>query len=179
MTNPQAARRYARALFELADEQQIVEKVRDDLVALADLLARPLEQTALSRLHALSAEDRKTLFQALFEGRLEPLTLRFLVFLVDKGRNNLAREIIDAFLNLYNERKGILAVRVVAAHPLETAQVESITRRLKSRWQKEVQATVQVDPELLGGFQIRVGDQVHDYTLQHQLDLARRRLATA
>ena len=180
MANVQVAKRYARAVFELAREQGRLDAVYADLVEIAKLLAQRHEQIAsLIEPYGMTPENRKKLWRAGLAGKAEPLVLRFIEFLIDKGRNPFLPDIIKAFVRLYNTEKGILAVDIRAAHVLEQRQTDAITQRLAQRFNKKIQASVTVDPSLIGGFQVRVGDVVYDYSINHQLDTLHRRLITA
>jgi F-type H+-transporting ATPase subunit delta len=127
----------------------------------------------------MTPENRKKLWRAVLGGKAEPLVLRFIEFIIDKGRNPTLAEIIEAFTRLYNEEKNILAVEIRAARELEQSQVDAITQRLTQRFSKTIKPTIKIDPSLIGGFQVRVGDVVYDYSINHQLDTLHRRLITA
>ena len=180
MANVQAAKRYARALFELAREQGRLDAVHADLMAIADVIGGRREQImALIEPYGMTPENRKKLWRAVLGDKSEPLVLRFIEFIIDKGRNPALADMIEAFTRLYNEAKNILAVEIRAAHELEPRQVDAITQRLTQRFGKKIDATVKVDHSLIGGFQVRVGDVVYDYSINHQLDTLHRILITA
>jgi len=180
MANAQVAKRYARALFELAREQGRLDAVYADLLNIAALFAERREQIqSLIEPYGMTPDNRKKLWRAALNGKAEPIVLRFIEFIIDKGRNPLLVDIIEAFTRLYNEEKNILAVEIRAAHVLEQRQVEAITQRLAQRFGKKIQEKVKVDPSLIGGFQVRVGDVVYDYSINHQLDTLHRILVTA
>lgn len=180
MANAQVAKRYARALFELAREQGRLDAVYADLMGIATLFSERREQIAtLIEPYGMTPENRKKLWRAALSGKADPLVLRFIEFIIDKGRNTVLPEIIEAFTRLYNEEKNILAVEIRAAHPLEQRQVDAITQRLAQRFIKTIKPTIKVDPSLIGGFQVRVGDVVYDYSINHQLDTLHRILITA
>ncbi len=86
MPQSPASRRYARALFELAQEQGRLDKVQADLAELVPLVEHKADYAALLEQHELSTGQRKDLWTAVLQGRADPLTLRFLHFLVEKRR---------------------------------------------------------------------------------------------
>lgn len=179
MPQSPAARRYARALFELAQEQDRLDVVYADLWEIARLGAKRKELSALLEPYELSAADRKGIWDQILKDKADPLTHRFVHFLVDKRRGNLLGPIIHAFEILYNEAKGITTIEVVAARPLTDEQLQALSARFASKLGRKIKATQKLDPSLLGGFQVRVGDVIHDYSVGHQLEQLHHKMVTA
>jgi F-type H+-transporting ATPase subunit delta len=179
MAQARAARRYARALFDLAVDRGELDGVREDLAGLRGLLAASPELVAFLADYLLPAERRQSTIRALFEGRAHPLLARFLLFLEDRKRMAVLPDLFDAFEQMYDERKGIARVTVVSARPLTAAQRAEIEARLQRKLGREIQMRETVNPALLGGLQIRVGDLVYDYSVETQLQRLHRRLLTA
>lgn len=179
MSRSPAARRYARALFELAQEQGRLDTVHADLWEIARLGAKRQEFTALLDPYELSAADRKGIWDQILKDKADPLTHRFVHFLVDKRRGGILGEIILAFELLYNEAKGITTLEIRAARPLTADQVKTLSDRFATKLGRQIKAVQKTDPSLLGGFQVRVGDVVYDYSVNHQLETLHRKLTTA
>ena len=91
------------------------------------------------------------------------------VFLGKKERIALLYAICHDFEKLYFENKKILKVKIHSARSLEEEQIESICRRLKERYQKEIRWETQLEPALIGGFKIETNDLIHDLSIQNQL----------
>ncbi|MCO5060790.1 MAG: ATP synthase F1 subunit delta [Kiritimatiellae bacterium] len=173
------ATRYARALFELAQEQNRLDAVRADLAAIATL---GNERDTFRRMispYAFSQDVRTAIWKELLGGKADELTVRFILFLVSKRRGSVLLEIIRAFEDLCSEEKGIQPIEIVSARPLSSQQLNAITERVEARIQSKVSATQTVDPALLGGLQIRVRDTVYDFSVNHQLDKLYRAMTTA
>jgi F-type H+-transporting ATPase subunit delta len=179
MARSPAARRYARALFELAQEQGRLDVVQADLKELARLGEKKADYSALLDRFEWSATDRKKVWSTLIEGRADPLTLRFVHFLVDKQRGTILGDIIRAFEVLYNEVKGIATLEVLAARPLAESQMRALSDRFAAKLGRTIKATQSTDSSLLGGFQVRAGDVVYDYSVSHQLEQLHRKMITA
>jgi len=179
MARSPVAQRYARALFELAREQGRLEAVAADLSALKTLRDHREAFETLAEPYALSPERRMALWRAILENKADPLTLRFALFLVHKGRGQLIGSIIAAFEALHLDAQGIQPVDIVSARPLPDDQLREITTRMEKRLGRRIQPTVEVDPALLGGFLVRAGDVVHDFSVNHQLEQLHQRLTTA
>lgn len=179
MARSPAARRYARALFDLAQEQGRLDAVQADLAEIARLGAKREQFAALLERFELSTQNRKDTWDKILKDQADPLTRRFVHFLVDKRRGDILGEIIRAFEVLYNEAKGITTLEVLAAQPLTEEQMQALSARFATRLGRKIKATQKTESSLLGGFQVRVGDVVYDYSVSHQLDLLHRKMVTA
>ena len=179
MTRSPTARRYARALFDLAQEQGRLDAVQADLAEIARLAGHRETYERLLQPYELSARDRKAIWDGILGGRADPLTHRFVHFLVDKRRGPLLGPIILEFQRLYLDTKGITAVEVRTARPLTEEQLQALANRLAARLDTKIKATQKADPALLGGFQVWVGDVVYDYSIHHQLELLHQKFVTA
>ena len=96
---------------------------------------------------------------------MEPI----LIFLVKKRRLDLLSEILEEFRALYWAHKNILPVQITSASPFNQDQLLKINQQLQSRFKKDIKPTLGVDSELIGGFQIKVKDQIFDFSLRSQL----------
>ncbi len=179
MTRSPLARRYARALFELAQEQDRLGVVRQDLAALAPLAADRPQFLLLVQAFAARGGDRARSWSGLLDGRVDPLTLRFVLFLARKGRATLLPDAIQEFEALYYEARGVQTVEIHSAHPMREDQVQALVSRFSEKLGREVRAVTRVVPALLGGFQVRAGDMIYDYSIHHQLELMHRNMRTA
>jgi len=173
------ARRYAKALYSLALDQSRMDPIRDDLDRLLSLLGQSPDLAQFIENRRVTTEQQMNTLALLFEGKADPLTFRFLCFLAQKSRLNLLGEIGAAFQAMDDRRRGILKVRVAAAQELTAEENTAIVSRLQTRFQKKVQADMAVDPALLGGFKIYVGDSVYDFSLTTQLQTLKEKLINA
>ncbi len=174
-----AAPRYARALFALCNEQGCTAAVQEDLAALAAVADRRVDYAALFEPFLLPAEQRREAWRELLADRAHPMTLRFVLFLVSKGRIGLLDGIIDEYDALCLAARGRIAAQIESAHPLAEGQLAAIIRRIEARVGGAVEALATVDPALIGGFKFTIGDTVHDFTVSHQLERLHRSLLSA
>jgi F-type H+-transporting ATPase subunit delta len=170
MASAGAPRRYARALFALAREEERVEPVRDELATMARLLEEvpQLRQALLQPLYP--AAQRKAVLAALAE-RLGTSTLlrHFLQFLIDQRRLIDFLAVRAEYERLADEAAGRIHAELVSAAPLADAQVERLRRALARRSGRDVAIRSSVDPALLGGVVAKLGDLVFDGSLRTQL----------
>lgn len=178
MANPQVAKRYARALFDLARQENKLDAVCSDIMAIGQLLqAGDLERFVGN--YIIPSDRRIQTIRALFEGKVDALALRFLLFLEHKKRLGLLGRIATETTRLYDEEQGILNVEITSASPLDPEQFTAICQKLEQRFQKKIRATSATDPRLLGGFVVQVGGTIYDYSIESQLQALNSRLATA
>jgi F-type H+-transporting ATPase subunit delta len=172
-----AARRYARALFALARDEDRTAEVRRELAALADVLeAHPPLRDALFRpLHP--AHQRKAVL-ALVGERLGmgPMLRNFSQFLIDQRRLIDFPAIRSEYIRLADDAAGHVRAEVISASPLEDRQVERLRRALAQHSGREVEVSVEVDPTLVGGVVAKLGDLVFDGSLRTQLHQLRANL---
>lgn len=165
-----AARRYAKALFRIASEDGNVDAIGGQLAALGDLLASNDElHAALFRpLHPV--EERRAVLAKVVEklGASETLQ-RFCAFLVDQRRLIDFAAIRGEFERLAAEADGRTEARITSARPLDDATRDRLVSALSARTGRQVSATVEVDPTLIGGVVAQVGDLVFDGSLRTQL----------
>jgi F-type H+-transporting ATPase subunit delta len=169
-----AVRRYARALFGLAQEASRPEKTLAELDALVELLASndSLRDALLRPLHP--ARQRQQVLDAVAARLKASATVRqFCAVLIEHRRLGDFFAIRDEFERLVNEAGGRVQAQVRTASPLQKAQRSRLQRALSARTGKEVQIEVEVDPSLIGGVVARVGDLVFDGSLRTQLDQLR------
>ena len=168
-----AARRYAKALFGLAQDAGRVEEVRGELDALAALFEEvPALREALFRpLHPVA--ERRAALEAVAERLSTSTEVRhFYAFLIDQRRIVDFPAIHAEYARLADEAEGRVAARVTCAAPLSDDQKERLRRALSARTGLEIQLEVEVDESLVGGLVARVGDVVFDGSIRthlHQL----------
>jgi F-type H+-transporting ATPase subunit delta len=168
--NP-VARRYALALYEEARARSVAEAVDADVLALGESLRNIRELRSALTSPVISRSRKEAVVKRLFDGRLHPLVTSFLLLLIRKEREDLAPAVVAAYTALVDEREGVVEARVRSARPLSVDQAESLRKRLEADTGRSIRLRLDVDPALLGGLVVRVGDRVHDGSLRHQLDL--------
>ncbi|MCS7082640.1 MAG: ATP synthase F1 subunit delta [Bacteroidetes bacterium] len=176
MMRARFVRHYAEVLLEVAQKQQRLDAVGADVASLRQLLRQSRELTLFFRSPLIRRDRKLAVVQALFEGRLDELTRRFLEILVRKGREPYLESILEAFEELRDEALGIVRVQLSAAQELEPELYEKICSALESYTGSRVVATFSLDRSLIGGLRIRLRDRIIDGSVRHQLEAIRQRL---
>jgi len=153
------ARPYAEATFKAALEKNALGPVADSLALLA-AAARDVQMRALLGNPKVSAQQKKDVFTAVGGDRLDPLVKSLTSVLVDAHRDVLIGQIAEQFDELKHEHERVLRARITSAQPLSDTQRDEIVAALEKRYGKKIEAELDVDPQLLGGARVQVGDQV-------------------
>jgi len=169
-----AARRYARALFALAQEEGGVASIRGELDDMARLLAAnpDLQRRLFQPLHPVH-ERRQVLKRVCEQGRGSRTIQNFFAYLIEQRRLVAFDAIHDEFNRLADEADGRVRAEVRSASPLRDQQRARLVEALAQRTGKEVELTVHVDPSLIGGAIATVGGLVFDGSLRTQLSQLR------
>lgn len=177
MSEHRVATRYARAVFQLADEQGQADAVRQDMAGLHALIASSADFRVFLTHAGLTAAEQRVALEALFKNRAAELVTRLLDFLVDRRRLPILGELCAAFEEQYRDARGILPAHVTSAFDLRPDQVEALRGKLETKYKKHVDMTVNTDAKLLGGFVVIVKDDVHDFSVKGRLEALRANLA--
>jgi F-type H+-transporting ATPase subunit delta len=174
MRRSAAARRYARALFALARENQSVPAIRSELDQLAELFEQSpdLSRSLFKPLHPVA--ERRKLLDAVCQRAHSSATVRnFCAFLIDQRRLVDFAAIHDEFGGLADTAAGRTTAQVVSASPLAASQRERLQRALAARTGRQVELSERVDPALLGGAIATVDGLLFDGSLRTQLSQLR------
>lgn len=167
-----SSKRYAQAAFEIAQQKEKLEEWRSDLRRIAEL-ARDAEFTSLVENPKLPFEPKAKLAQAAL-GKVNPLALNLAYLLIAKGRLKSASQIADEYDRLLDDFHGIGHARVITAVPLDDTNRERLSQRLEAIIGRKVSLSLQVDPNVLGGFVARIDDRVIDCSIRNKLEMLRR-----
>lgn len=177
MTNRKVARKYNLALYFTALERKSVEEVKKDLVDIKKSIEGSKELSNFILTPVISAEKKTKVFEAMFSGKVNELTLRFLVYLCEKNRINLLYDITDDFATLVNEKQGVVLAKVKTAIEITDGEKKALTDKLRLFTGKEIQATYSVDPAIKGGFIASVDDKIIDASILRQLELLKEKFS--
>jgi len=171
------AKRYAKALVDVAAASNELEEVRQELSELAGLLRehRDLQQFLVNP-SILRRDKLRVLEEVVARLSLRPLTRSFLRILLEAGRLQALEGVLRAYETMVDERLGRVKVVVTTAAPLEGAVHERLQQRLAEMTGKTVYLDVQQDPGLWGGLVAQIGSHVYDGSLRTQLAKLRQEL---
>ena len=176
MIDQRAVKPYAKALFELAKDNRLVDRIGADLDFVTSVIRESQELQRFLSHPQVSNQAKKETLARLLENSVHPLFLQFVYLVVDKGREYLLAGICDEFNKLVEADRGIVEVRVDSAVPLTPEQEARFAERLGQTMGKEIRILAEVKPPLIGGARIRVGDRVLDGSVQRRMEILAERL---
>lgn len=165
------ATRYATSLLDLAVEQNKVDRVLSDVELLkGSLNSRDL--LLLVKSPIIHASKKISVLETLFKGKMDETTMAFLRLITSKGREAYLPEIAKAFIDQYRTLKNIVAVKVTSAVALSDDKVEAIRKKIAATpgFDGKIEIETAVDPSIIGGLIIEMGDKQYDASVAHQLD---------
>ena len=172
----QIAEVYARALFEVASEQGKLDEVREQLGQVADALDADRDLALFFFSPYFSTEEKKSGLRGMLDGA-EPALENFLEALVERNRMPAIFRIRRRYEALWEEANRLLPVQLTSAVALDAATVESLGSRIGEQTGRRVDLTSTVDPDILGGIVLRVGNSILDASIRSRLDQLRRNVA--
>ena len=175
-----AARRYARALLEVAftAAEGNPGTVRRELDEAAGLLRANQALSDALTSPAIDVEAKEKITASVW-AEASPLLRRLLVVLVQRNRLELLPAVAAAFTELWNAARGTLPAQASSAVALSTQQQQAVAQALGRLTGRDVELSATVDPELLGGLLVRIGGQIYDGTVRGRLRALRERLSAA
>lgn len=162
--------RYALSLYEVAKAENIASEMYEALQTVSDLFETYPDYLKVLTTPSIGLPDKQKTVRAVFEGRVHPYLLNFLLLLTEKRRIGLIHEMAEAYRDLYYLEAGICAVTAVTAIPLDEAQMEKLKNKMAGVTGKQIVLKNQVDPSVLGGVLVRVENKQIDDTIKNRLN---------
>jgi F-type H+-transporting ATPase subunit delta len=161
---------YAKALLGAAQQAKQVDRVLEELDSLENDVFKKMPALRLTLTSPrVSAEEKVALLTKAFAGKMVGVLLNFLKVTAENDRLSCLPDVLRNYRKLVNEAEGKLEVIVRAAYPLSNPLRERIATRLSEVLKKRVQLQLEVDPDLLGGIVVRIGDTLYDASVASQL----------
>jgi F-type H+-transporting ATPase subunit delta len=167
---------YARSLFEVARDHGRLDEVREQLGQVADAIEGDQQLQVFFFSPYFSTQEKKEGLGKLLSGA-DPILVNFLELLIEKHRVPALFRIRRTLDALWREENRLLPVSVTSAVALDEATVQQIGERIAQQTGRRVDLTSRVEPDILGGIVVRVGNSVLDASVRHRLDKLRRQVA--
>lgn len=167
--NRELAKKYAAALLALAKETGTLEEVEQELAQIGEIVQQNPELTDFLRNQLISREAKKEVVERIFMQHLNPMVMRFLGVVIDRGRIALLPDIIDVYLELSHVERNIAEAQVRLAVDLTDEEETRLIRELTELTGKEIYLEKTIDPSIVGGMIVTIGDRRIDGSLKRQL----------
>lgn len=177
MANQRLSSRYANSLLQLAQESNSLNDIFSDVKLINDSIVGSEELSSMLNSPIINSTIKNTILEKIFGGKVKTLTSKFLKLLLSKGREAYLQEITTTFIKEYNRINKIANVTLVTAIPATDKIVKEVTSFLtKSEKYSKVSITQEVDSKILGGFILKMGDQLLDNSISRKLQVIRKEL---
>jgi len=176
MIEPRIVRRYAAALFARARNADIIDRIESDLGLVSFTLTSCPDLMDAMTSPVVPAEKKHAIIKGVFGGKVHEITLSYLDLLVSKRREEAAAATESEFVDMANEARGIVDADVTTAVQMSEEQELALRAKLSVVTGKNVQIKLAVDPGMIGGVEVRIGDRVIDGSIRGQLAALREQL---
>ena len=163
-------KRYALALYEVAEEKGKVEEYLNDLREIVLLMKNDIEFLNVIKHPQISTSKKKEMFTKIFKGKIEDGLLVFFLILIEKNRILFTEEKLKEMEKIHLERNNTLLVEVKTVIPLQETERENLRMKLQTMYDKKIIFDEKLDKNIIGGVYIRVGDDVIDGTIKSKLE---------
>lgn len=168
--------RYAEALYEVAAEGKMVDLIEKELMSVNTLIRENQDLQKIFYHPQITPEDKKVLLNTLLLGKISDATMEFLKFLVESRREQYLSDIVDYYVNLANKARNVTEAKVVSAVELSADEKQKLVQTLNKVTGKKVKTSYTVDPSLIGGIVVRIGDRIIDGSICTRLATLREHL---
>ena len=169
---------YARALFDVAQEQDKLDDVRDQLGAFADALSENRELQVFFFSPYFSTAEKEDGLERVVTGA-EPAIVNFLKLLIEKHRMPVLFRIRATYDAMWEEENKLLPVSITSAVELDEGTVKELGDRIQEQTGRKVELSSQVEPDILGGIVVQVGNSVLDASVRNRLEQLRKQVVKA
>lgn len=175
MKGTKVATRYAKSLLEIAIEQNNIDSVSGDMQYLFATNRDNRDFQILLSSPIVKADKKIAIFEAIFD-QFETSSMAFVRLITKNGRERYLPDIAEAFDAQVKEFKGIVPVSLISATQLDNATKDAILDKVRTQVAGSLEVTEQIDPELIGGFIVRMGDRQIDASVASQLNNLKQQL---
>lgn len=170
------ARRYAHAFFDIAKERQALDAFEKELKLVIDTVEANADLSKFINNQLVEATAKQEVFENVFASEVSETTLDFLKVVTEKGREVFLKEIYNEFVAKANESRNILDAQVVSAKEVTAEELEQIKNKLAQSCGKTIRLETLVDPKLVGGMIVKIGNKVIDGSVNKRMEIMRKAL---
>jgi F-type H+-transporting ATPase subunit delta len=162
--------RYALALFQLAKEHNLLDQLEDELRVVREVVSQNTDLNLVLKSKKLLINEKKQLIKNAFSA-VNPYVLNTLLILIDRHREGYLIQMVDYFIQLANDERGIAEAKVTTTRPLTETESEVLASTFAAKvGKKTLRIENTVDSNLLGGIKVQIGNRIFDGSLQGKLE---------
>lgn len=163
------AKRYARALFDVALEKKAIDATEKELAQVVNTIEENEGFRKLLSHPKITAAEKKQMVETLFANEISATTGNFLNIVLDRGREKDLDQILASFIEMANEIRGIADATVITAKSLNDNEVKQLADAFGRQLNKKLRVKTEVNPALIGGVVVRIGDRLYDGSISGKL----------
>lgn len=168
--------RYAEALYEIAARENMVDKIEQELKEVNTVIQNTPGLQKVLYHPQITAEEKKNILKALWENKVSAVTMEFLKLLVERQREQILSDIVGFYVVLANNARNINEAKITSAVKLTDQEESELEKLLSKLTGKRSKISYTVDPSLLGGIVVQIGDRVIDGSIRNRLATLREHL---
>jgi F-type H+-transporting ATPase subunit delta len=171
MSNYSIASRYNKSLIDLAIELDILEDVHKDMLLVDKVIRENREFVMLLKSPVIGHQKKSAVLREIFGGKVSNLTISLFEILARKNREGILPELAHLFHEQYNQQKGITEATVITQYPIDDNERDTFADTVKLKTgAKTVVLNEAINPEIIGGFILKIGDKQIDHSLRRKLN---------
>ena len=174
MSGSRAAIRYAKAILSFALEQNKEVEVNDDMLLIASTINENEDLQMLLNSPVIKSDLKKSTLKEVFSSKISSLSVGLIDLLIDNKRLSIISEVAKKYTILYDKLKGIEVAKVTTAVPLTKELNEQVLKKVKEITGKEATIENNVNPDIIVGFILRIGDVQYDASISNKLQVLKR-----
>lgn len=176
MNDSKISVRYSKALFQSAVEKKLLEKVYDDMLFIGDICRMEELKDVLSS-PIITPSKKTAILHGVLEKNIEKITMSLVDLLIKNGRENYLPAVVRVFRDETLKFRGITPARLTTAIPVDEKTKKKISDLISSVFKTKVELTETIDPEIVGGFIIRINDNFIDASVKNKLRKIKKELS--
>ena len=169
MSGSRAAVRYAKAILSFALEQNKEVQVNEDMLLITTTIEESKDLQLLLNSPVIKSELKKTALKEVFATKISSLTTGLINLLIDNKRLSIINDVAKRYTLLFDKLKGIEVAKVTTAFPLTDALNKQVLSKVKEITGKDATIENEIDPDIIGGFILRIGDVQYDASVANKL----------
>ncbi len=174
MAESKVSIRYATSLIDMTSEKNNLNEISKDMELVYSAILSSDELKNLLTSPVIKSEKKISILSEIFKNKISVDSFNFIKFVVDKNREDILSNIIEKFLELRDQKLGLIRVKVKTSFDFTNEQKEKLEKRLEQMLNKKTELSFVVDKSVIGGFIAKVGDTVYDASVKHQLELLKK-----
>ena len=171
------ANRYAEALFQIGEEEELTDMLYQELSEIVNLIKVNQDLFSILKSPVISKKEKISIVDNIFEDKININIKNFLKILIEQDRISFISDISDSYKVLLNEKNNILEGFVISAILMKKEEIKELEEKLSEKYNKNVTLENRVDKSILGGVLVRLGNEEIDGTVKTRLDKMKEQLS--